>query len=756
MQLLGERTSGSTNSDFARRRGARVRARTFIRPKRARHDSAGTLALELPNPLLTVPMATVQPTDPDADQESNQEDTAEWPDRPRPAIDLSGHPNLIVPGSTAGFPVFTAEQDRLPDPVQLAIEPSRLPEAMLAAVTGIVAGLAAWSTAAPQTIWIPLTALPAVGLIALLLPGGHWARAARAGALLAVAATLPVISPAMTPVTLMIALAIAALYPMLVSSLAGRVVTMLAIGALATPLVVAALTDGPINFFRYLLAADGDPTTAVRLALGSGILVVALVGSSTMAARRTLTRTASVAVIRERTARAATARLGAAANCDATTGLPNRESLLRALTITLADGDRLRHPSAGLSVQPGRVGLILIELERFPELADSLGSAVADDVAERVAGRLRTGFPAPAFLARVSRHQFALLLQNATDDSCATLAREITALLSTPIRTEDCDLAVTCSIGAVLAGPGLRTADDLLQAGDEASRAAQRSGRSRWVMFDQAVRAQAFSQATLEIELRDAIALGTIEATFQPVLAFGPDENTEDRIVGAEVLPAWTRADGSTVEPHRFLPLADELGLGVVLGMQVIRQGLAALLCWRHAGVDIDQIWVNVAPSQLEDPEFAHEVAAQLAIRGLPSSCLVLEIAAGHLVESQRCLSTLGVLRSLGIAVALDEFGRSGTSLSALRRLPISAVKLDPSLAAELGRLDAVPKAIAQLCRTLGLRVLIDGVETMVQLRGAREIQADAVQGFAIARPMSAEDVTNLLTLRLPRDFRLR
>jgi sensor c-di-GMP phosphodiesterase-like protein len=115
-----------------------------------------------------------------------------------------------------------------------------------------------------------------------------------------------------------------------------------------------------------------------------------------------------------------------------------------------------------------------------------------------------------------------------------------------------------------------------------------------------------------------------------------------------------------------------------------------------------------------------------------------------------------GLLRSLGIAVALDDFGRSGTSLSALRRLPISAVKLDPSLAPDLSRQNAVPKAMAQLSRALGLRVVVKGVETMAQLRGAREIQADAVQGIAIARPMSAEDVTDLLTLRLPRDVRLR
>jgi diguanylate cyclase (GGDEF)-like protein len=821
-ETSGPGRPGRVTDRPGRRRGARVRARVFVsRSKRARRSAPDVSALRLPDPLLTGPMALADPLPADRaapdlnHQDSALGDTAEWQHRPVRAIDLSDRPRLIVrpdpgppvPSRTVPGPLPAAfiPAPRMPgpdraldrpassaldrsassaldlaadlvpgslvsrtepaEPIQPGPEPSRLPEAMLAAVLGIVAGLAAWGTAAPQAVWIPLAALPAVGMIALLLPGGTWARVVRAAALLAAAATLPVMAPPMTPVTLVVALSVAALYPMLVSSNAGRVVTLMAIGSLAAPLVTAAVTDGPINFLRVLMAADGDPTTAVRLALGSGILVVALVGGSTMAACRTLTRTASIAVTRERTARAATARLGAAAGCDAGTGLPNRESLLRALTITLADSNRLRHPSAGaaavLTAQDNRVGLVLIEIERFAQLADSLGSAIADDVAERVARRLRTRFGAPAFLARVSRHQFALLLTDAGHDSCGDLAREVTGLMTEPVPAGDRELPVTCSMGAVLAGPGLRTAGDLLQAADEAARAAQRSGRSRWVMFDQSVRAGALSQATLEIELREAIRLGQIEVAFQPVLAFGTpeldkSEGVDDRIVGAEALARWTRQDGTEVEPHRFIPMADELGLGVVLGAQVIRQSLEALIGWQHEGVDIDQVWVNLAPSQLEDPEFAHEVAAQLAIRGLASSCLVLEISAGQLIESEQGRSTLSMLRSLGIAVALDDFGRSGTSLSALRRLPISAVKLDPSMAAELGRQDAVPRAMAQLCRTLGLRVVVEGVETMVQLRGAREIEADAVQGFAIARPMSAEDITNLLTLRLPRDFRLR
>ncbi len=148
-------------------------------------------------------------------------------------------------------------------------------------------------------------------------------------------------------------------------------------------------------------------------------------------------------------------------------------------------------------------------------------------------------------------------------------------------------------------------------------------------------------------------------------------------------------------------------------------------------------------------------MAAQLAIRGLAASSLTLQVSAGELVESEPALRTLGMLRSLGISVALNDFGAGGTSLTMLRRLPISAVKLDSRLATELGADDDVSRAAAQLCHSLGLRVICGAVTTSGQLEGARQIGADAVQGQAVARPMSAQDVTNLLTLRMPRALRL-
>ena len=726
-------------------------------------------------PALTPPALTPPALDPEDQPNPDDElvDTAQWqleypaPPVPQPGPQRTPAARTPAPGREAHARTATGRTE-IPDPVRLATEPSRLLEPMLAAALSIVASLAAWGSPGPGRTWAPLAVLPAVGLTALLRPGGQRVRVLRAGVLLAVAGLLPVLSPSMTAVTLVIALAVAATYPMLVGIWAGRTVTLLAGISLAVPLVIEALTAPPIDL-RVLVNPGAGSLTAVRIALGSGILVVTLIGSGATATRRTLARTAGLAAARERTVRAADAQLNLVTGCDPTTGLPNREALLRTITIALSNrdlaGDVPLLSDTGpvlLTCDPRRrpqeldqAGLILIDIDRFATLADSLGGAAADDIAEQVARRLRADQPAERFLARTGRHQFALLLTAATSESCATVARRITALMATPVLTAGRELSLTCSMGGVRSGHGLETAADLLQAAEEATRAARRHGPSRWVLFDPTVRTEAHDQAGLEIELRGAIRQGLIEAAFQPILALGTGDD-DDRIVGAEALARWTREDGTDVEPLRFIPLADELGLGVVLGMQLIEHALAALVRWRHEGVALDQVWVNLAPSQLNDPEFAHEVAAQLAVRGLAASCLVLEISAAVLPESEQARRTLGLLRSLSIAVALDNFGQSGTSLAALPGLPISAVKLDRHLSAELGHEDAVPRSVAQLCQTLGLRVLVVGVETMVQLHGARKIGADAVQGFAIARPMPADDLTNLLTLRLPRNFRLR
>jgi diguanylate cyclase (GGDEF)-like protein len=726
-----------------------------------------------------------QPTEGTEPPESadDEDDTAEW-DQPVPlAIDLSDGPKLIrrppapLPPDYLPTPRTTGTQRAATDSAALPVAPQavieapapitvdlsslraatstefrRVPEALLTVILAVIASATAWAIAATPQVWLALSAVPAAGLLALLLPGRALARVLRATALIAAAAVLPVLDPAMTPVCLVVVLATVASYPLMVGPKAGCLVTGLAAAAPAGALTGRILRDGPDRTFRLLLHPEQNPSIGIQIALASGVLVAVLIGVTSTTARRRLIGAAAAARAGERQARAEAAALAAASCLDPATGLPNRDGLLRAVALILTEPEPI-----------APVGLVLADLDRFDDLADNLGAGTADELAAQTGRRIAETF-SDYLVARVARHQFAVVLSEdmlpPNPDTCADVARAITRLMLEPVVVPEAtggrEFTLSCSLGGVVSGPGLITADDLLQAADEAVRTAQRGGRGRWTMFDQAVRAHGRKQAELETELRQAVGRGLIDLDFQPMLALGHTPEDDDRISGAEARPRWRRRDGDSVAPETFVPLADDLGLGVTLGLQMINRALAALVIWRHEGVGVDQVWVSLPPAPLNDPDFAHEVAAQLAIRGLSASCLVLQVNAGELEESGPALMTLGMLRSLGISVALNDFGCGGTSLTMLRRLPISAVKLDGRLAAELGGDDHVPRAAAQLCHSLGLRVICASVQTSGQLEGARQIGADAVQGQAIARPMSAQDVTNLLTLRMPRALRLR
>ena len=625
---------------------------------------------------------------------------------------------------------------QLPDPVHRTATPSRLIEPALAMSLPAAGALAAWGVAARTVAWIPLAAVLTMGVLALVWPGGAVVRTIRGLVVLTAASAIAVAEPALVPLALAVVLASAAIYPALVVPAAGRLLTAACVGALGLPLAYDVLTaeSDPAD---ALLGGVDPGVVAGRLALVGGMAIAAVLGWSAGATRRALTATASLAERRGTAARRATAELTHASSHDVVTGLPNRDAMLREVTVALTRE----------AVMGGRVALIVLDIDRYATLVDSFGPTVGDDVVRQVGRRLRAARPAADLVARIGRHQFAVvtagLPDGMTPEDCSSMARRMTALLEGGVRSGGRELSITCSIGIAVSDEGLDNADALTHAADEAMRAARQVGRSRWATFNQAMRAHNQTQAALEIELREAVRQRRIDVAFQPVLAL--DEERGNHIVAVEALARWTRDDGSAVPPMRFIPMADDLGLGVTLGLQVIDRALDVLAEWREAGAQVEQMWVNVAPSQLADPEFATMVSARLAARGIPPASLVVEIGASCLVDSEQAHSTLGMLRSLGIGVALDDFGRSGTSLAALRHLPIGTLKLDYQLATDLGRYDAVPRAMTALAHELGLRVVVEGVETLDQLRGAQEIGADLAQGYSVARPAMADDVLGML-----------
>jgi EAL domain-containing protein (putative c-di-GMP-specific phosphodiesterase class I) len=221
-----------------------------------------------------------------------------------------------------------------------------------------------------------------------------------------------------------------------------------------------------------------------------------------------------------------------------------------------------------------------------------------------------------------------------------------------------------------------------------------------------------------------------------------------------EVLARWTLPDGTAVAPLRFVQMAEEIGAGSTLGRLVLDRALDALVRWRAAPVggdgrarpSVDFVSVNLSRSQLEDPDFVTQVAGQLAARDLEPSVLMIEVGTAAYVDSLQARSTLGMLKALGVRLALDDFGTEGVSLAGLQALPIEGVKVDPRLTTALGRDDTLVASLTALCRSLGLRCSAEGIETEEQLEAARALGFDTVQGYLLGRPAGALDAAAYLS----------
>jgi EAL domain-containing protein (putative c-di-GMP-specific phosphodiesterase class I) len=198
------------------------------------------------------------------------------------------------------------------------------------------------------------------------------------------------------------------------------------------------------------------------------------------------------------------------------------------------------------------------------------------------------------------------------------------------------------------------------------------------------------------------------------------------------------------VEPARFLLLAERAGLGVELGRQVLECGLDAVAGWYADGYPVGRLAVNLAQSQLDSPDFVDTVTAQLARRELPAGALMAELAAGSFLPTAQAIRTLEQLTAVGVQLLLDDFGVPGVSVSGLSELPLSGVKLDPGLTWDSSSSAPGSAAAASLalCRSLGLRSIVEGIETPGQLTQARELGADAGQGYLLGRPARARDLT--------------
>jgi diguanylate cyclase (GGDEF)-like protein/PAS domain S-box-containing protein len=422
------------------------------------------------------------------------------------------------------------------------------------------------------------------------------------------------------------------------------------------------------------------------------------------------------------------AMLSHAAAHDALTDLPNRTLLISQLESALAHGEQ--------------VGVLFLDLDRFKVVNDGLGHAAGDQLLVQVAHRLREVMRPEDVVARQGGDEFVVLCRGADEDVALAVASRVLAVLNQPVRTiNGSDVVVGASIGIALGGPG-DLAEMVLRDADTAMYAAKGTGGGRARMFTPELREAVVLVHELEVDLRSAVRNDELSVVYQPVVDLGLG-----RVTGCEALVRWHHAERGTVRPQDFIAVAEQSDLILELGDWVLRRALRDAATWEHpAGVSPPTVSVNMSVRQLTSPGFAARVARLLADAGVPPAQLCLEITetalAGDVVTVVEALESL---RDVGVRLAIDDFGTGHASLTYLARFPVDQVKVDQSFVAGLGS-DAGSAAIVGgvigMAHTFDLRVVAEGVEQESQVEMLRDLGADAVQGFFMARPAPSDQVS--------------
>lgn len=419
------------------------------------------------------------------------------------------------------------------------------------------------------------------------------------------------------------------------------------------------------------------------------------------------------------------------ARLDPLTKLPNRLLLREHLDEAL---DRLHRAGEGCA-------LLLIDLDRFKPVNDTLGHPVGDALLEKVADRLRSTVRSIDTVARIGGDEF-VVLQTATLGGPETqaLAHRIVDLVSRTYVLEGHLLSIGASIGIALAPSDGTTADKLLKCADLALYRAKVDGRGTFRFFESKMDAQMQARRSLELDMRQALARREFQLHFQPQL------NLEDnRLVGCEALIRWHHPERGHISPAEFIPLAEELGLIVPIGEWVVRQACREAASWP---IPLS-VAVNVSPAQFKSDRLVEMIMSALAFSGLPAERLEIEITEGVLLkDNDRTLATLHRLRGLGIRVSMDDFGTGYSSLSYLRSFPFDKIKIDRSFVKDMTTKpdgDAVIRAISGLGRSLGMTTVAEGVETPEQMKRIRAQGCTDVQGYFISKPLPSGDLINWL-----------
>ena len=476
-----------------------------------------------------------------------------------------------------------------------------------------------------------------------------------------------------------------------------------------------------------ILQAGRDPLSE-RIVLF--LIVIALTGAGILEILQAL-----------RTAERSERQLRFQALHDGLTGLPNRRQLEQHLEACLADARRRRGGVGG-------VGLLFLDLDRFKLINDTLGHTHGDVLLVQAASRLCDNLRAEDFVARIGGDEFLVVLSDPRSvDGARETAHRLRQCLRSPFGMDGREFFVTASIGLALSTDA-STVETLIRDADTAMYQAKEAGRDTVAVFDDSMRAEIEARVEIEHDLRHAIDRGELHLVYQPVLSLPDGE-----LLGFEALVRWAHPKLGVILPTRFIPLAEESDLIVEIGGWVLEEALQQLaLCRATLGGRELSMAVNVSAAQLHDDHLVERVRSALLHHSLPGSALCFELTESEMMRDPNvAIAALSAMRRLDIRLALDDFGTEYSSLAYLQRLPVDILKIDRSFVEGLREVDSpsesLVSAILAMAGALGIDTIAEGVETAEQARLLHRLGCRAVQGYLYARPVRADQLSDLTAL---------
>jgi diguanylate cyclase (GGDEF)-like protein len=432
----------------------------------------------------------------------------------------------------------------------------------------------------------------------------------------------------------------------------------------------------------------------------------------------------------------ALARIAHLTRHDSLTDLPNRTQFRESLEQVL-----------GWMRRGGQFALLLLDLDSFKTINDTLGHPIGDDLLREIAARLRQCIGDTGTVGRLGGDEFGVVQFRIADPSEAvSLAERIQEAISAPCELGGHRLTINASIGITLCPDEGRDAESLLKSANMALHKAKAEGGGTFKFFERVIDDRMKLRRALELDLGVALDNGELELQYQPIVNL-----QTDMISGCEALLRWNHPSRGLISPAQFIPLAEATGLVAKIGAWVMRTACAEAVNWP----DDVGIAVNVSPAQLNKEGLLDVVLEALRTTGLAPHRLAIEITEALLMlDNEATLDTMHRLRRLGVRIAMDDFGTGFSSLNYLRRFPFDKIKIDQSFVRNLSEVpesSAIIRTVTKLARSLRMTTTAEGVETDLQREIVKASGCTEMQGFLFCRPKAAPAIAELLRLRPPR-----